>query len=187
MLASFLLSKIAYQLGWIGVPIGMIGSAAIAKLMLFIKQNPYFNLHGNRRMTDFKKDDSSKTIKVAGQEIEIKRVKVKNLSQVTRAFQPFVKEFDRIVTSKKSMPQDELMALIGTFVDEAVILDTVLTDQNSEFYSNLDPLDFFTVMQEVVAFSGDFFMRQIFMPLRKLGAQLQLLGTTASYHSTKLD
>lgn len=136
-------------------------------------------------MTDIKKDDSEKTIKVAGQEIAIKRVKVKNLSQVTRAFQPFVKEFDRIVTAKKSMPQDELMTLIGTFADEAVILAAVLTDQNSEFYRNLDPLDFFKVIQEVVAHSGDFFLRQIFMPLRNLGAQLQLLGTTAYYHSTE--
>ncbi len=138
-------------------------------------------------MTDIKKDDSEKVIKVAGQEIAIKRVKVKNLTEVTRAFQPFVKEFDRIITAKKSMPQDELMTLIGTFADEAVMLATVLTDQNSEFYRNLDPLDFFTVMQEVVAHSGDFFLRQIFMPLRKLGAQLQLLGTTASYHSTESD
>lgn len=140
-------------------------------------------------MSDIKevKDDSIKTIKVAGKAIEIKRVKVRNLTEVTRAFQPFVKEFDRIVTAKKSMPDDELMGLIGSFADEAVMLATVLTDQNSEFYRNLDPLDFFTAMQELVAHSGDFFLRQIFTPLKKLGAQLSILGTTASYHSTELD
>ena len=138
-------------------------------------------------MTDIKKDDGSKVIKVADQEITIKRVKVKNLTEVTRAFQPFVKEFDRIVKAKKSMPQDELMNLIGTFADEAVLLATVLTDQSSEFYRELEPLDFFTVMQEVVAHSGDFFLRQIFTPLKQLGAQLALLGTTAYYHSTKSD
>ena len=138
-------------------------------------------------MADIKKDDSSKSIEVAGQEIEIKRVKMKNLTEVTRAFQPFVKEFDRIVTAKKGMPQDELMSLIGTFADESILLASVLTDQPPSFYRELDPLDFFTVMQEVVGHSGDFFLRQIFMPLRKLGAQLQLLGTTAYYHSTKSD
>ncbi|AAZ18877.1 hypothetical protein Psyc_1024 [Psychrobacter arcticus 273-4] len=138
-------------------------------------------------MTDIKKDDSSKIIKVAGQEIVIKRVKVKNLTEVTRAFQPFVAEFERIVKAKKGMPESELMALIGTFADEAVILATILTDQSPSFYQELDPLDFFTVMQEVVAFSGDFFMRQIFTPLKQLGAQLALLGSTAYYHSTKSD
>lgn len=135
-------------------------------------------------MTEIK-DDGAKTIKVADKEIKINRVKVKNLNEVTRAFQPFVKEFDRIVTAKKSMPDDELMTLIGTFTDEAVLLASVLTDQPPTFYRELEPLEFFTVMQEVVAHSGDFFLRQIFMPLKKLGAQLQLLGTTASYHSTK--
>jgi hypothetical protein len=138
-------------------------------------------------MTDIKKDDSSKVIEVVGQEITINRVKVKNLTEVTRAFQPFVKEFERIVKAKKSMPQDELMNLIGTFADEAVLLATVLTDQSSEFYRELEPLDFFTVMQEVVAHSGDFFLRQVFTPLKQLGAQLALLGTTAYYHSTASD
>ncbi len=72
-------------------------------------------------MTD-KKDDSVKTIKVAGQEIVIKRVKVKNLHEGTRAFTPFVAEFERIVKAKKGMPESKLMALIGTFTDETVIL-----------------------------------------------------------------
>ena len=120
-------------------------------------------------------------------DIGVKRVKVKNLTEVTRAFQPFVKDFDRIVTANKSMPDDELMGLIGSFTDEAVMLATVLTDQNTNFYQELEPLALFTVMQELVAHSGDFFLRQIFMPLKKLGAQLQLLGTTASYHSTESD
>ncbi len=137
-------------------------------------------------MTD-KKDDSIKTIKVAGQEIIINRVKVKNLNDVTRAFTPFVAEFERIVKAKKGMPESELMALIGTFTDETVVLASVLTDQPPSFYRELEPLEMLTVMQEVVAHSGDFFMRQIFIPLKQLGAQIHLLGTTAYYHSTKSD
>ena len=137
-------------------------------------------------MTD-KKDDSVKTIKVAGQEIVINRVKVKNLNEVTRAFTPFVAEFERIVKAKKGMPESELLALIGTFTDETVVLASVLTDQPPSFYRELEPLEMLTVMQEVVAHSGDFFMRQIFIPLKQLGAQLSLLGTTAYYHSTKSD
>ena len=136
-------------------------------------------------MTDIKKDDSVKTIKVAGQEIVINRVKVKNLHEVTRAFTPFVAEFECIVKAKKRMPESELMALIGTFTDETVILASTLTDQPPSFYRELEPLEMLTVMQEVVAHSGDFFMRQIFIPLKQLGAQLALLGTTAYYHSTK--
>ena len=136
-------------------------------------------------MTDIKKDDSVKTIKVAGQEIVINRVKVKNLHEVTRAFTPFVAEFERIVKAKKGMPESELMALIGTFTDETVILAATLTDQPPSFYRELEPLEMLQVMQEVVAHSGDFFMRQIFIPLKQLGAQLALLGTTAYYHSTK--
>ena len=136
-------------------------------------------------MTDIKKDDSVKTIKVAGQEIAINRVKVKNLHEVTRAFTPFVAEFERIVKTKKGMPESELMALIGTFTDETVILASTLTDQPPSFYRELEPLEMLQVMQEVVAHSGDFFMRQIFIPLKQLGAQLALLGTTAYYHSTK--
>lgn len=136
-------------------------------------------------MTDIKKDDSVKTIKVAGQEITINRVKVKNLHEVTRAFTPFVTEFERIVKAKKGMPESELMALIGTFTDETVILASTLTDQPPSFYRELEPLEMLQVMQEVVAHSGDFFMRQIFIPLKQLGAQLHLLGTTAYYHSTK--
>ena len=135
-------------------------------------------------MTD-KKDDSIKTIKVAGQEITINRVKVKNLNEVTRAFTPFVAEFERIVKANKGMPESELLALIGSYTDEAVILASILTDQTPAFYRELEPLEMLTVMQEVVAHSGDFFMRQIFMPLKQLGAQLALLGTTAYYHSTK--
>ena len=137
-------------------------------------------------MTD-KKDDSVKTIKVAGQEIVINRVKVKNLHEVTRAFTPFVAEFERIVKANKGLPESELLALIGSYTDEAVVLASVLTDQPPSFYRELEPLEMLTVMQEVVAHSGDFFMRQIFMPLKQLGAQLALLGTTAYYHSTKLD
>ena len=133
------------------------------------------------------KDDSIKTIKAAGQEITIKRVKVKNLNEVTRAFTPFVAEFERIVKANKGMPESELMALIGTFTDETVVLASVLTDQPPSFYRELEPLEMLTVMREVVAHSGDFFMRQIFMPLKQLGAQLALLGTTAYYHSTKSD
>ena len=136
-------------------------------------------------MTDIKKDDSVKTIKVAGQEVAINRVKVKNLHEVTRAFTPFVAEFERIVKAKKGMPESELMALIGTFTDETVILASTLTDQPPSFYRELEPLEMLQVMQEVVAHSGDFFMRQIFIPLKQLGAQLALLGTTAYYHSTK--
>ncbi|WP_420229027.1 hypothetical protein ACOBWA_08375 [Psychrobacter sp. ER1] len=137
-------------------------------------------------MTD-KKDDSVKTIKVAGQEIAIKRVKVKNLNEVTRAFTPFVAEFERIVKANKGLPESELLALIGSYTDETVILASVLTDQTPTFYRELEPLEMLTVMQEVVAHSGDFFMRQIFMPLKSLGAQLALLGSTAYYHSTKSD
>ena len=138
-------------------------------------------------MTDIKKDDSVKTIKVAGQEIAINRVKVKNLHEVTRAFTPFVAEFERIIKANKGMPESELMALIGTFTDETVILASTLTDQPPNFYRELEPLEMLQVMQEVVAHSGDFFMRQIFIPLKQLGAQLHLLGTTAYYHSTKSD
>ena len=137
-------------------------------------------------MTD-KKDDSLKVIKVAGQDIAINRVKVKNLHEVTRAFTPFVAEFERIVKAKKGMPESELMALIGTFTDETVILASTLTDQPPSFYRELEPLEMLTVMQEVVSHSGDFFMRQIFMPLKQLGAQINLLGSTAYYHSTKLE
>ena len=138
-------------------------------------------------MTDIKKDDSIKTIKVAGQEIVINRVKVKNLHDVTRAFTPFVAEFERIVKAKKGMPESELMALIGTFTDETVILASTLTDQLPSFYRELEPLEMLQVMQEVVSHSGDFFMRQIFIPLKQLGAQINLLGSTAYYHSTKLE
>lgn len=138
-------------------------------------------------MTDIKKDDSVKTIKVAGQEIAINRVKVKNLHEVTRAFTPFVAEFERIVKAKKGMPESELMALIGTFTDETVILASTLTDQPPSFYRELEPLEMLQVMQEVVSHSGDFFMRQIFIPLKQLGAQINLLGSTAYYHSTKLE
>ena len=137
-------------------------------------------------MTD-KKDDSLKVIKVAGQDIAINRVKVKNLHEVTRAFTPFVAEFERIVKAKKGMPESELMALIGTFTDETVILASTLTDQPPSFYRELEPLEMLPVMQEVVSHSGDFFMRQIFIPLKQLGAQINLLGSTAYYHSTKLE
>ncbi|WP_299329755.1 hypothetical protein [uncultured Psychrobacter sp.] len=137
-------------------------------------------------MTD-KKDDSVKTINVAGREIVINRVKVKNLNEVTRAFTPFVAEFERIVKANKGLPESDLLALIGSYTDETVILASVLTDQPPSFYRELEPLEMLQVMQEVVAHSGDFFMRQIFMPLKNLGAQLALLGTTVYYHSTKSD
>ena len=85
------------------------------------------------------------------------------------------------------MPESELMALIGTFTDETVILASTLTDQPPSFYRELEPLEMLQVMQEVVSHSGDFFMRQIFIPLKQLGAQINLLGSTAYYHSTKLE
>lgn len=120
-------------------------------------------------------------------DIGVKRVKVKNLNEVTRAFTPFVAEFERIVKANKGLPESELLALIGSYTDETVILASVLTDQTPTFYRELEPLEMLTVMQEVVAHSGDFFMRQIFIPLKQLGAQLAILGTTAYYHSTKSD
>ena len=132
-------------------------------------------------------DKTNNVIRVADTDITIKRVKVKNLNEVTRAFTPFVAEFERIVKAHKGLPESELLALIGSYTDEAVVLASVLTDQPPNFYRELEPLEMLTVMQEVVAHSGDFFMRQIFMPLKQLGAQLALLGTTAYYHSTKLD
>lgn len=126
-------------------------------------------------------------IRVADTDVTIKRVKVKNLNEVTRAFTPFVAEFERIVKANKGLPESELLSLIGSYTDEAVILASVLTDQPPNFYRELEPLEMLQVMQEVVAHSGDFFMRQIFIPLNQLGAQLALLGTTAYYHSTKSD
>ena len=132
-------------------------------------------------------DKIDKVIRVADTDITIKRVKVKNLNEVTRAFTPFVAEFERIVKANKGLPESELLALIGSYTDETVILASVLTDQTPTFYRELEPLEMLQVMQEVVAHSGDFFMRQIFMPLKSLGAQLALLGSTAYYHSTKSD
>lgn len=151
-------------------------------------------------MTD-KKDASSKSfeliIKVIDEQtnkpvnkivpIEIKRVKVKNLHEVTRAFTPFIAEFERIVKANKGLPESELLALIGSYTDETVILASVLTDQSPSFYRELEPLEMLQVMQEVVAHSGDFFMRQIFIPLKQLGAQLSTLGLTAYSLSTKSD
>lgn len=132
-------------------------------------------------------DKTDNIIRVADTDITINRVKVKNLHEVTRAFTPFVAEFERIVKAKKGMPESELMALIGTFTDETVILASTLTDQPPSFYRELEPLEMLQVMQEVVSHSGDFFMRQIFIPLKQLGAQINLLGSTAYYHSTKLE
>lgn len=132
-------------------------------------------------------DKTDKVIRVADTNITIKRVKVKNLNEVTRAFAPFVAEFERIVKANKGMPESELLALIGSYTDETVVLASTLTDQPPTFYRELEPLEMLTVMQEVVAHSGDFFMRQIFIPLKQLGAQLALLGSTAYYHSTKSD
>ncbi|MFP3456499.1 hypothetical protein R0J89_09545 [Psychrobacter sp. SIMBA_152] len=132
-------------------------------------------------------EQTEKVIRVADTNITIKRVKVKNLNEVTRAFTPFVAEFERIVKANKGLPESELLALIGSYTDETVILASVLTDQTPTFYRELEPLEMLTVMQEVVAHSGDFFMRQIFMPLKSLGAQLALLGSTAYYHSTESD
>lgn len=126
-------------------------------------------------------------IHVAGTDIAIKRVKVRNLNEVTRAFTPFVADFERIVKDKKGLPDSELLSLIGSYTDEVVLLAVVLTDQNAEFYRELEPLQLLTVMQEVVAHSGDFFMRQIFIPLKQLGAQLSTLGLTAYSLSTKSD
>ena len=123
-------------------------------------------------------------IRVADTDIAIKRVKVRNLNEVTRAFTPFVAEFERIVKDKKGLPDSELLSLIGSYTDEVVLLAVVLTDQNAEFYRELEPLQLLTVMQEVVAHSGDFFMRQIFIPLKQLGAQLSTLGLTAYSLST---
>ncbi|HCH26975.1 MULTISPECIES: hypothetical protein [Psychrobacter] len=132
-------------------------------------------------------ETTDNVIHVANTDITIKRVKVKNLNEVTRAFTPFVAEFERIVKANKGLPESELMSLIGSYTDETVILASVLTDQSPAFYRELEPLEMLTVIQEVVAHSGDFFMRQIFIPLKSLGAQLALLGTTAYYHSTKSD
>ena len=132
-------------------------------------------------------DKTDKVIRVADTDITIKRVKVKNLNEVTRAFAPFVAEFERIVKANKGMPESELLALIGSYTDEAVVLASTLTDQPPTFYRELEPLEMLTVMQEVVAHSGDFFMRQIFIPLKQLGVQLALLGSTAYYYSTKSD
>ena len=129
----------------------------------------------------------TKKLEKQKKDVGVKRVKVKNLNEVTRAFTPFVAEFERIVKAKKGMPESELLALIGSYTDETVILASVLTDQTPTFYRELEPLEMLQVMQEVVAHSGDFFMRQIFMPLKSLGAQLALLGSTAYYHSTKSD
>ena len=132
-------------------------------------------------------DKTENVIRVADTNITIKRVKVKNLNEITRAFTPFVAEFERIVKANKGLPESELLALIGSYTDETVILASVLTDQTPTFYRELEPLEMLTVMQEVVAHSGDFFMRQIFIPLKSLGAQLALLGSTAYYHSTESD
>lgn len=132
-------------------------------------------------------DKTDNIIRVADTDITINRVKVKNLHEVTRAFTPFVAEFERIVKAKKGMPESELMTLIGTFTDETVVLASTLTDQPPSFYRELEPLEMLQVMQEVVSHSGDFFMRQIFIPLKQLGAQINLLGSTTYYHSTKLE
>jgi len=131
------------------------------------------------------KDNSTTSIEVAGEVIEIKRVKMRDLTEVTRAFQPFVKEFERIVKANNSIANSDLLALVGNFADETVMLATVLTDKPGEFYRELEPLDFLKVMQALVSHSGDFFLTQIFTPLLSLGEQLSTLGMTAYSNSQK--
>ena len=48
-------------------------------------------------------DKTDNTIRVADTDITIKRVKVKNLNDVTRAFTPFVAEFERIVKANNCL------------------------------------------------------------------------------------
>ena len=95
-------------------------------------------------------DKIDKVIRVADTDITIKRVKVKNLNEVTRAFTPFVAEFERIVKANKGLPESELLALIGSYTDETVILASVLTDQTPTFYRELEPLEMLQVMQTTV-------------------------------------
>lgn len=127
------------------------------------------------------------TIKIGDDEITIKRVKMKNLTEVTRAFSPFLKEFERIVKADKVMDNSALLQLVGSYADETIMLATVLTNKPSSYYKELEPLEFLQVMQSLVSFSGDFFLTQIFMPLIQIGQTINTLGTTAYYASQNMD
>ncbi|WP_131667365.1 hypothetical protein [Psychrobacter pygoscelis] len=133
-------------------------------------------------MTDIK-DKTSTSITVNSQDIEIKRVKMGNLPEVTRAFQPFVKEFENIVNAHNTVSNGDLLGLISSFSDNAVMLAAILTDKPPSFYRELEPLEFLHVMQTLISHSGDFFLTQIFTPLIQIGKQLNTLGTTAYLNS----
>jgi hypothetical protein len=116
-------------------------------------------------------------------DVKIKKVVMKNLSEVTRAFMPFVDDFESIVDKDKGLTQTDMLDLISKHSNHTMALATILTNKEYEFFEELEPIEFFKVMSGIVEYSGDFFLTQILIPSQKLAKRIILLGLTANSYS----
>lgn len=139
-----------------------------------------------KNIIEVKKIDDE-TDKVSIHKVKIKRVKMKNLSEAGRAFLPFVDEFETIVNKGQGLSQTDMLDLITKHRDHVMMLAEVLTDKDFEFYEDVEPLEFYNVMSELVEYSGDFFLTQILIPSQKLAKKILLVGLTANSSLTNTD
>lgn len=110
----------------------------------------------------------SNTLTIGDKTIEIKTMKVKQLSQVLKAVRPFIGAF-----TDKEHPVD-IMSLLIANTDDVVSLISILTGESTEWVEELEIDSLVEVFSKLVEVNLDFFTRRVFPSLSQAMGRLNV-------------
>lgn len=122
--------------------------------------------------------DANTSITIAGRDVQVKRVKVKNAQAVMIAALPFIEGFEDIAkeADKGNFKRTLLFRLVAKHMNDFQTLCTQLTDADRAWLQELEPAEFYQLCEFVITQSGDFFLAQVLEPLEKIGKAAVKLG-----------
>lgn len=110
----------------------------------------------------------SNTLTIGDKTIEVKTMKVKQLSQVLKAVRPFIGAF-----TDKENPVD-IMSLLIANTDDVVSLISILTGESTEWVEELEIDSLVEVFSKLVEVNLDFFTRRVFPSLSQAMGRLNV-------------
>ncbi len=131
-------------------------------------------------------DTGERTVAIAGRDVTIKEVRMRDLQQVSRICAPFFDAFDSTAElsqerAKIGKTSDTLLyRLLAEHADQLMVLTTILTDAPRDWIDALAPDEFFVLAAEVVAANASFFIVRLFPALQKMAEGIGRIGTTTA-------
>ena len=116
------------------------------------------------------------TLSMGGKEVEVKRIKVKQIVQVMAAIQPFYNELKELGIKRGSLNDEEvkarLLAFFMTNGEDLFSLMAILSDQPLEFIEELDLDEAVILLTAILEVNLDFFIQKVLPSISQLMASL---------------